>query len=104
MSLELVNAVKNAESQAEALKRETMAQAKQISLENQKACSAVLEKAKAQANAFRNDTMLAVDAAAKQEGEKRRAQVLAQCEAIAKAAAAKTDRAVDIVFERIVRG
>ena len=104
MSLDLVNEVKNAEAQAEALKRETASQAKQISLENQKACSALLENAKAQASALRNDAFFAADAVAKQEGESRRAQVVAQCEAITQAASAKTDSAVDIVFERIVRG
>ncbi len=104
MSLELVREVKNAEARAETLKKEAQAQAKQILLDNQKACASLLEKAQKQAGLQKSEALQAAETAAEQEGAIRRSQVLAQCEEIAQAAAARMDRAVDIVVERIVSG
>ena len=104
MSLELVMKVRDAEAQADTLKKDAVAQAKQISLDCQKACSALLEKAQSQAKNQRNETLLVADAAAEQEGEVRRTQIMTQCENITKMASVKMDTAVDIVVERIVKG
>lgn len=104
MSIELVKEVMDAETQADTLKKEAAVQAKQIAMDCQKACSALLEKAKAQAKVQRNEALLAADKAADKEREARHAQVAAQCEAIAKVASTKMDCAMDIVIERIVRG
>lgn len=104
MSLELVKEIKDAEVKAESLKKEAAAQAKQIALDCQKACSALLEKAQAQAKMQKKEALQEAELAADQEGAARRAQVASQCEAIAKAAAARMDKAVDTVVERIVKG
>ncbi len=104
MSLEMVQTIKEAEAQAEMIKKDAAAQAKQIALDSQKACAALIEAARGQARANRNDALRSADAAAEIEGEVRRAKVASQCEAIKIATTSRINAAVDIVVDRIVRG
>lgn len=104
MSLEIVKEVKEAESRAEIIKKEAAAQAKQIILDSQKACAALLEKAGNQAKDQRNKVLQQATVAADEEGAIRRARVKAQCEALTQAANGQMEKAVELVVERIVRG
>lgn len=104
MSLEIVKQVMEAEEQADVLKKEAAVKAKQIALDCQKACAALMEKTQAQAREEKLTALKEADELAQQEGEEYNATIAGQCEAIAAAAASRTSDAVDIVVERIVRG
>jgi vacuolar-type H+-ATPase subunit H len=100
----MVKEIRDAESKAEQIKKDAAIQAKQIGQDSQRACQAVIEKANAQAAMLRTDALAQADTEAEKEGELRRAKVTQQCEEIIKAASSKTDRAVSIIVERIIKG
>lgn len=104
MSLEIVKEIKKTEAKAETIKNEAKAEAKQVILDNHRACADLLEKARAQAKAHRQATLQRADTSAEDDGARRREEVEAQCEKLTNAAAALMDKAAEHVVERIVKG
>jgi V/A-type H+-transporting ATPase subunit G/H len=102
LSLELVKEIRGAEAQADLIKKDAAAQARQISLDCAKACAALIETAKSQAKEHLNKVLRLADAEADNEGDKRRKEIALQSEAIIKAASANIEKAVDVVVDRIV--
>jgi V/A-type H+-transporting ATPase subunit G/H len=104
VSLEMVKEIRDAESKADQIKRDASVQARQIAQESQRACQAVIEKAKADAAAIRAEAIAQADAEAEEEGKLRRAKVAQHCKEISEAASESIDRAVSIIVERIIKG
>jgi vacuolar-type H+-ATPase subunit H len=102
VSLEIVRKIKEAESKAEEIKKDAMAQAKQIALENQKTCSILIEQAEAEIREIKKKALSEADIAAEKEGGTRKSQIDTQCKAIEESASARIDQAVNIVIERIM--
>jgi len=100
----MVKEIKDAESKADQIKRDASVQVRQIAQESQRACQAVIEKAKADAAAIRAEAIAQADAEAEEEGKLRRAKVAQQCKEISEAASKSTDKAVSIIVERIMKG
>lgn len=104
MSLEMVKEIKEVEARADVLKKEAAAQAKQIAIDSQKTCSALMEAAKGKARVYLTEALKRADTFADKEGEARRAKMASHCEEIRNKAMIRFEEAVEIVVGRIVEG
>lgn len=104
MSLEIVKEVKETEVEADTIKKEASAKAKQIIQDSKEASAAILEKARAEAKVKSQETLQKADASVEEEEAIRRKQIEAQGKALADLASAKMDKAAELIVERIVRG
>lgn len=103
VSIEILKLIKEAEDQAELIKKEAAQQVKQIASNANAESSRILDAAKSKAESNSKDVLISAESEAQLIYDRIMKEAASKCDNVSKNSEGNMEKAVSIILERIVR-